>query len=189
MAAPVYIRPLLVFLVAVAIFGIAAVVLKNGSHDTPPPQSVGQQLPRNSDVELQKARFSEIQDGAVVWELATERVEYDKNLDMAYLTGITMEFQRRHSQGAVTVTADSGEYASSLKVVRLKGRVIVTTENGARFTSDSIVYTGATDQFTTSDPVTFRQQRLQLTAVGMDWGVKNQRARFLSAVEASIVLQ
>jgi LPS export ABC transporter protein LptC len=188
MVSTVYIRPLLALLVMVAIVGIAAVVLRHGSHGSAQVRSVTQQLPQNIDVALKKARFSEIQDGLVVWELVAERADYDKGGDMAYLSGIRMEFQHTGSHGAVTVTADSGEYSSTEKIVKLNGHVHVVTEDGASFNTSSIVYTGAAAQFSTSDPVNFRQQRLQLTAVGMDLGVKNQRARFYSTIDASIIM-
>ena len=188
MVSPVYIRPLLALLVVAAIIGIAAVVLRNGTHGSGPVPSADLQLPRNIDIALKNARFSEIQDGLVVWELVAERVDYDKGGDTAYLSDIRMEFQHNSSHGAVTVTADRGEYSSSAKTVRLNGHVHVVTEDGASFKTGSIVYTGATAQFTTADPVIFRQQRLQLTAIGMNLGVKNQRARFFSSVDASIIM-
>ena len=187
MVSPVYIRPLLALLVMAAIIGIVAVVLRSGPHGSAPVRPANQQLPHNIDFAMKKARFSEIQDGLVVWELVTERVNYDKGGDMAYLSDIRMEFQHTRSHGPVTVTADSGEYSSSTKTVRLNGHVHVVAEDRASFNTSSIVYTGASAQFSTADPVTFRQQRLQLTAVGMDLSVKDQRARFFSSIDATII--
>lgn len=186
MVSPVYIRPLLALLVMAAIIGIAAVVLRNGSHGSAPAPATNNPLPHNIDVALKKARFSEIKDGLVVWELVAERADYDKDGDTAFLSDIRMEFPHGRSHGAVTVTADNGEYASSAKTVWLNGHVHAVTEDEASFETGSIVYTGATDQFSTKDPVTFRQKRLQLNAVGMDFGVKNQKARFHSVVDALI---
>jgi LPS export ABC transporter protein LptC len=188
MVSSVYIRPLLALFVIVAIIGIATVVIRNGSHVPAPVPLANQQLPHNIDVALKMARFSEIQDGMLAWQLVAERVDYDKKGDTAYLSGIKMEFPRNRSQRAVTVTADSGEYESLTKTVRLNGHVHVVTDDGASFSTSSIVYTGVTAQFSTTQPVIFRQQRLQLTAVGMNLGVKNQRARFYSSVDASIVM-
>lgn len=188
MVSPVYIRPLLALLVVAAIIAIATVVLRNGLHDPAPVPSVNHQLPHNIDVALEKARFSEIKNGLVVWELVAERVNYDKGGDTAYLSTIRMNFPRHRSQASVTVTADSGEYSSTAKSVRLSGHVHVITDDDASFNTGSIVYSGAADQFSTVDPVTFRQQKLQLTAVGMELSVKNQRARFYSAVDASIIM-
>lgn len=187
MLSPVYIKPLLALLVVAAIIGIAAVVFRNDSRESVPARPVNQQLPHNIDVALKKARFSEIQDGLVVWDLVAERVDYDKSGDMAYLSDIRMEFRHTGSHGTVTVTADNGEYSSAAKNVRLNGHVHIETEDGASFKTNSIKYAGAASKFMTSDPVTFRQQRMQLTAIGMDMSVNDQHARFLSAINASIV--
>lgn len=188
MVSPVYIRPLLALLLIAAVVGIAVAVLRNAPQESAPVLTAEQQLPHNIDVALKKARFKEIQNGRVVWELLAEKVDYDKGGDIAYLSDIKMELQSTSSLGAITATADTGEYSSLKKNVRLKGHVHVVTEDGASFKTDSMVYTGATAQFSTSDPVTFRQEKLKLTAVGMDLGVKNQRARFHSLVNASIVM-
>lgn len=186
MRSSVYIRPLLALLAMAAIIGIAAVVFRNGSPESKPVQLVNQQLPQNIDIALKKARFSEIKDGVLAWELIAERADYDKTGDIAYLSVIRMEFQKSPSQGAITVTADSGEYYSAKKDIYLKGNVHVVTEEGASFDTHSLDYKGAIARFTTRDPVAFRQQRLRLTALGMDFGVKNQKAHFKSAVVATI---
>lgn len=187
MISPVYIRPLLALLVIAAIIGITSVVFRNGSNESAPVRPANQQLPHNIDVALKKAHFSEIKNGLVAWELVAERVDYDKGGDTAYLTDIRVEFKNNRSQGPVIVTADSGEYFSKAKNIHLRGHVHVVADDGASFDTSSIVYTGATDKLSTPDPVTFRQQKLQLTAVGMDLGVKNQHARFFSMVKASII--
>ncbi len=188
MVSSAYIRPLLALLVMAAIIGIAVVVFRNVPHGSPSARPAEQQLPHHIDIALKKARFSEIQEGQVAWELVAERVEYDKRGDTAYLAGIKMDFQKRSSQGTVTVTADKGEYLSRERNVRLSGHVLVVTEEGARFSTDSLLYTGTTGRFTTAGSVHFRQERLQLDAVGMTLNVKNQQAHFSSAIEASVTM-
>lgn len=187
MVSPVYIKPLLALLVMAAIVGIVAIVFRNGSHESVTARPTNQQLPHNIDVSLKKARFSEIRDGLVAWELVAERADYDKGGNIAYLSDIRMVFLHTRSQGAVTVTADRGEYSSTGKTVRLNGHVHVVTEEGASFKTGSIVYTGATAKFSTTDKVFFQQQRLQLNAVGMVLGVKDQRAHFISSVDATFI--
>ncbi|MDD2898487.1 MAG: LPS export ABC transporter periplasmic protein LptC [Desulfuromonadaceae bacterium] len=182
-----YIRPLLALLVITAITAIAVVIFRNDPQGAVPVLPVKQQLPRNIDVSLKKARFSEIQDGLVSWELVAERADYDKSGETAYLADIRMVFQSSGVHGAITVTADNGEYSAAVKTVRLKGNIRIVTEDRAHFETDSIVYTGTSARFSTADPVFFSQDRLQLHAVGMDLGVENQRAHFHSAVEASII--
>jgi LPS export ABC transporter protein LptC len=184
-----YIKPLLALVVIAVIVGIAAVVFRNGSSVSGPVKSVNQQLPRNIDVVLKKARFSEIKDGKVEWELVAERVDYDKSGNTAYLSDIRMMFPKTGSHEPMTVTADKGEYTSLDKTVHLNGHVNVVAEDGASFKTNSLLYTGASAHFSTTDPITFRQQRLQLTAVGMNLGVDDQQARFFSLVDAIIVMK
>lgn len=187
MALPVYIRPLLALLVMVAVIGVATFVFRNDPSGSEPVRSLNQQPPQNIDVALKKARFSEIENGLVVWELVAEKVDYDKDGETAYLSDIRMEFHRNRLHAAITVTADSGEYFSSTKTIKLKGHIHVLTEDGASFKTTSIVYTGANEKFATNAPVTFKQQRLQLTALGLDLSVKNQRANFRSLVDATLL--
>lgn len=188
MVSSVYIKPLLAILVMAAVIGITVVVFRNDRHGPTTDRSTNQQLPRNIDVSLKKARFSEIQNGLVAWELVAERADYDKEGNTAFLSNIRMEFRNTGSQGAVTASADRGEYSSTAKTVTLDGNVHISTEEGADFQTSSIVYNADMTQFSTTAPVTFRQQRLHLQAVGMDLGVRNQKARFYSSIDASVVL-
>lgn len=186
MVSPVFIRSVLAILVVAAFVGIAAVIFRSGSVDQVPEPKALQQLPKNIDIALKKARFSEIRDGSVVWELVAERVEYDQSGEVAHLGDIRMDFVRSRTAGALTVTAKQGEYFSSNRDVRLRGRVHVETEDGVSFDTESIDYNASKSQFKTADQITFRQQRLTLRAVGMEMDVKNQRARFFRQIDARV---
>ena len=179
-----YIRSALVATILIAIVGIVATIsLKDNSAPTKP---VSRQIPQNIDVSLQKAHFSEIRDGIVVWELIADRAEYDKSGEMAYLTGIRMEFAKSPSAGKIVVTAKTGEYSSKTRNVRLKGNVNVQTEAGAQFSTESIDYLAAGSQLVSSESVTFRHHRLELRARGMIMNVTQQVAHFKSMVDATV---
>ncbi len=186
MVSPVIIRSVLAVLVAAAFIGIASLVFRGGSNDRATEPKALQQLPKNIDIALKKARFSEIRDGSVVWELVAERVEYDKNGEVAHLGDIRMDFARSGTTGTLTVTASQGDYFSASRDVRLRGKVHVETENGVRFDTESIEYKASKSQFKTADQIMFRQQRLTLRAVGMEMDVKDQRARFFSRIDARV---
>lgn len=188
MVSPVYIKPLLAILVIAAIVAIVAVVLRNDSTGPVPAKPVNQQLPHNIDIALKRAVFSEIKNGLVLWELVADRVDYDKNGDTAYLTNIRMNFKKTVSRGAVTVTADNGVYSTMAKNIKMKGNVHIVNEEGADFKTASLDYNGVVSKFSTNDSVIFRQERLQLNAVGMDLSVDDQRAHFHSSINSSIVM-
>ncbi|MEI6704854.1 MAG: LPS export ABC transporter periplasmic protein LptC [Deltaproteobacteria bacterium] len=187
MVSPALIRPALVILVTTAIICIVIAISRNGSNHSTPVPSAFQELPQNIDIALKQARFSEIKEGSVAWELIAEKVEYDKSGEIAHLTGgIGMDFIRSKTRGAVKVTADSGEYLSNNKNITLRGKVHLRTEDGLSFDTDSIDYTAAISQFKTADAVTFRQERLTLRATGMEMDVKDQQVRFITLVDATV---
>jgi len=185
MVSPRNIRLILAILVMMAAIGIVAAIFQKDSKPAP-PEPVPQQLPRNIDVALRNARFSEMQDGNVVWILKAERAEYDKNGNTAYLSGIHMNFLKGKTTGAITLTASRGEYSTKSRNVKLRGKVHVTTESGASFDSESLDYHAARSRFTTSDTIRFRHQRMSLTARGMELDRNDQVARFNKAIEAVV---
>jgi LPS export ABC transporter protein LptC len=179
------IRIILALLVTMAIVGIVATISLKGSKQAP-LEPVHLQLPQNIDVALHNARFTEISAGSAVWELVAERAEYNKSGDVAYLSGIHMEFAKTRSAGAVTVTANNGEYSSKNNDVKLRGAVRVTTDSKASFESESLNYLAARSLFRTADQVVFHHQRMVLTAKGMELNVKDQKVRFLGSINATV---
>lgn len=180
------IRILLAILITTAIVGIVAAISLKGSRRAS-MEPVHLQLPHNIDVAMQNARFTEMRNGTTVWELVAERAEYDKSGDVAYLSNIRMHFAKTRTAGAITVTAAKGEYYSKTNNIKLRGTVHVTAEASASFDTESIDYLASKSQFSTSEPVTFHHQRLTLSAQGMELNVKNQKAIFHKAIDATVV--
>lgn len=166
--------------------GIVAAISLRGKTVSSPQKSDFRQIPPNIDVALNKAHLTEMRSGTIVWELVAEYVEYDKSGEMAYLNDIRMEFVKTPTAGKIVVTAATGEYSNKERNVRLKGGVQVQTENGALFLTESLEYVASSSQFMSSDLVTFRHERLELTAKGMDMNVKQQVAHFRKMVEATV---
>lgn len=185
MVSPRNIRLALAIIVVTATIGIVAAIHQKGSSPAPPEQ-VSPQLPLNIDVALRNARFSETQNGRMVWSLVADRAEYDKSGDMAYLDGIRMEFAGKEPAGKISVRAAKGSYSAKTRNVSLRGKVHITTGSGAVFDTESLDYLASGSFLTTADPVMFRQQRLALTARGMTLNVDEQVARFSKAVDATV---
>lgn len=185
MVSPRNIRLLLAILIITATIGIVAAIFQKGSKPAP-PEPVPRQLPRNIDVALHNARFTEMHDGSVVWVLVAERAEYDKSGEIAYLSGIHMDFMKKQSSGTITLTAAKGEYSSKSRNVKLRGKVHVVTGSGASFHSESLDYQASRSRFITADPITFRHQRITLTARGMELDRNDQVAHFRNAVDAVV---
>lgn len=185
MVSPRNIRLLLALLVTATCIGIvAAIALK--SFRKAPPDPVSRQLPQNIDVVLHDARFSEMRDGVTVWELVAAAAEYDKSGDVAYLTGVHMEYVTSRAHGTIIVTSTKGEYSNKTKNMRLRGKVHVVTESGMVFDTESLDYLAAPSQFRTSDRVDFHHERLSLSATGMELNVNDEKARFIKMIDAVV---
>jgi len=185
MVSPRNIRFALALLVTAAIVGIVVAISLKGFRTTP-PEPVSQQLPKNIDVALQNARFTEMRDGTTVWELVAERAEYDKTGDVVYLSDIHMVYARSRTNGSITLTAAKGEYSSASKNIRLRGKVHVVTETGMVFDTESLDYLAESSLFRTADRVDFHHERLSLAATGMELDAKAETSRFLKSIDAVV---
>lgn len=185
MVSPRNIRFALGLLVTAAIIGIVAAISLKGFHINS-PEPVSQQLPQNIDVALHNARFTEMREGATVWELVAERVEYDKTGEVAYLTDIHMVYAKSRTNGSITLTASKGEYSNTSKNIRLRGKVHVVTESGMVFDTDSLDYLAESSLFRTDDRVNFNHERLSLSARGMEFDAKTETSRFFKSVDAIV---
>jgi LPS export ABC transporter protein LptC len=185
MVSPRNIRLTLALLVAMVIIGIVAAISFKGSR-TALPEPVSQQIPQNIDVALHNARFTDMRDGVIVWELVADRAEYDKTGDIAYLTDVHMVFAKTHSNGTITVTSSKGEYSNASRNVRLRGKVHVVTESGMVFDTESLDYQAGPSLFRTVERVDFRHERLSLAAIGMELYVKTETSHFFKSIEAVV---
>ncbi|MBL0225552.1 MAG: LPS export ABC transporter periplasmic protein LptC [Geobacteraceae bacterium] len=185
MVSPRNIRFALALLVTAAIVGIVAAISLNGFRPTPAAH-VSQQLPQNIDVALNKARFTEMREGTSVWELVAERAEYDKTGDVAYLSDIRMVYAKSRTNGAITLTAATGEYANTSRNIHLRGRVHVVTETGMVFDTESLDYLAASSLFRTVEHVDFHHERLSLSATGMELDAKTEKSRFFNSIDAVV---
>lgn len=185
MVSPRNIRFALALLVTAAIVAIVAAVSLKGFR-TSVPGPVSQQLPQNIDVALHKARFTEMREGSLVWELVAERAEYDKTGDVAYLSDIRMVYGTSRREGSVILTAAKGDYSNSGKYIHLRGKVHVLTESGITFDTESLDYLAESSLFRTAERVDFHHERLSLSATGMEFDARTETSRFFTAVDAVV---
>ena len=182
---PKNIRPILVGLVLAALAGIVMAVSLKGSRTVSLDEQV-RPLPAKTDVSLLGARFHELREGLPQWDLEAARADYDKDGRQAQLQQVRIIFEKSPTGSRITVAADAGEYDEQAGTLRLNGNVHGETADGARFTTDAIEYRSATSLLHTDRPVSFSQQRLALSARGMDMDVRDQKARFPKMVEAVV---
>ena len=174
------------FFIISAAIGIATVIFQKGTKPTP-PEPVSRQLPVNVDLALSKARLSEVHGNITVWTIVADRADYDKSGEAVYLTGVRMDFPQNKEEGSIVVTSRKGTYYTKNKNIALRGNVHMITESGIVFDTQTLDYESSASRFRTADDVTFRQQRMTLTARGMDLYTNTDTAQFSSPVQAVVV--
>lgn len=180
------IRRTLALVVVVAIIGIVVAVSVQLRGRSTAPLTLSRPVAAHIDVALHKARFSGMRDGSPVWGLDADRAEYDKDGNTVSVTGIRLDVEETRDAGPVTLTAENGVYSEQTRNILLKGKVRVQAGNGAVFDAESVEYQAGRSLVRTSDAVSFRQQRLALTARGMEYDVREERCRFTGGVDAVV---
>lgn len=151
----------------------------------PAPASVGQPSSPEIDMALNKLHFSEMRGNEQLWELVAERAEYDKDSGRARLAGVRADIHGGRA-GGMLITAETGSYDEAARLVQLRTRVHAVSKRGMVFDTDQLDYLTAPGRLQTAQPVTVRDGRLTLQAVGMEMSLHDEKVRFSGPVEAVI---
>lgn len=84
--------------------------------------------------------ISEEKDGVKIWDLTADHIEVDIDSKNAEMTGITGHFYQADGRSA-EVTAEHGSYNNETKDIQIDGDVTITTSDGAKLTSDQLLWT------------------------------------------------
>ncbi|MGB4599201.1 MAG: LPS export ABC transporter periplasmic protein LptC [Trichlorobacter sp.] len=150
-----------------------------------PPGPVSKTTSPDIDMAMTGLRFSEMRDDLKLWDLVSERADYDKEPGTVRLTGVHLEtFEGK--AGGVVITSKAGNYHEVRRLVQMYGSVHAVTRRGMVFDSDSLEYFPATGMLQTDREVTVVDGRLRLKARGMEASLKDEKVRFLKQVDAVI---
>lgn len=144
-------------------------------------------LPANVDVSMEGARLTEEKDGKRLWELATTAAQYDKKRDVTVLQGITTVIFSERAPKRTTITAASGEYDHSRKIMNLRGNVKAISDAPVMtFATDSIQYDTEKKLLTSKNDVAFKDQRISVKGRGLEYSPETGFLRIMTKVQATI---
>ena len=91
------------------------------------------------------------------------------------------------SDGKVFVmSADKGQMLTKEKNIEINGNVVITSDNGDRFSTDHLSYNDAEKKFYTDAPVTMENKRMKLTGKGLTLFMNKGELNIPSMVKAKI---
>jgi LPS export ABC transporter protein LptC len=179
------IRQLLAVIIVVASISLAAAILLKVSRGRGPAETLPR-LAKNVDVSLQKIHYTETKQGVKQWDLVADKVEYDKDREIARLSGIRLVLAGNRQTGDITLTADQGEFSNKTKDVHLVGNVVARSASGMEFTTSQADYRAASSMIESSARVKFTDGKLTLEGVGMELKTVTKDVRILRDVTADI---
>ncbi|GBE05216.1 MAG TPA: LPS export ABC transporter periplasmic protein LptC [Nitrospirae bacterium] len=115
------------------------------------------------------------------WELAAEKATFPAGNKEIVLNELTMKIYDRRE---VTITGGSGLYEIENKRLTINKPLEIDVE-GARLTTDSLVWDGEKGIITTGDDVRFKGEKFNIEGTGLKVNVKEQQIRIFKNVKGT----
>ena len=148
------------------------------SPDEPPPQ------PQGADYRIKDVHINETLKGDLRWQLDAEQAEVfnEEKKTRMRLVKITV-FQ---TDRVWVVTGDEGEMQNETRDVRVRGNVVVTSDDGLRFTSEDLHWNAEAKRLWTEGPVTLLRGQTTITGRGFLTEMETERAVIQTRVRVLI---
>ncbi len=137
---------------------------------TDEPVQALQNIVMQADVTLHELNYTETEDGVARWNLVADSAAHDVSKELTMIENIRLKLFDQDEAGDVDLTAKTGTIDSTMNKVHANGDVVITTQNGYRFTSNSVNFVGKSSQdgqITTDDAVKITSDNFVITGVGL----------------------
>jgi LPS export ABC transporter protein LptC len=135
------------------------------------------------DILVEGVRFSEWEEGRLIWKMGAERTRYHHEEKSARLEEVEVTFFP-DAGGRMLLWANLVDYDIRTKGLRATDSVRGKSDQGYDFYTESLVYDGQRREVTTDDKVTLEKDRLTIQGTGMQGSLKDHKFRLLSDVRA-----
>lgn len=124
----------------------------------------------DADVTLHEFHYTETENGVVRWTLTSDSAAHDFSAQATVMQNVRLQLFNQEEAGDVVLTAKTGMADLVTREVRVRGDVVITTQNGYRFVSESVVFQGDSSQggvIITDDVVHISSNQLEITGTEM----------------------
>jgi len=170
-----------VLLVSIA---IAATIAFRQMQLSPPEPSLRSSSP-DVDMTMVTASFSEMRGDAKLWDLTAEQADYDKDTGEIFLQQLLTNIYDDKA-GKLQITARNGFYDEKKRLISMTGDVQVVTEKGMTLTTEQLDYLPDQDLIKTDKPVHLKDNRLTITAIGMELFPGTEQVKFHHQINSVI---
>ncbi|MBW2650415.1 MAG: LPS export ABC transporter periplasmic protein LptC [Deltaproteobacteria bacterium] len=137
------------------------------------------------DLQIKDFHYTEVGDPDLTWEINADTARYIKKDDVTLFEKI--EAKLIFSSGKMyTITGKNGSLHTDTKDMDIYGNVVVVSDKGDRFETDSLNYTHGDGRIHTKDTVKMTRPGVDVKGVGMNISLRDKKITLLSDVSAII---
>jgi len=157
-----------VIIVSVAIIALAVLiavvaVIRNSASK---PKNLLKTFQESVDLQIKGFVYTEVGEGNAKWEVKAETATYDKKQKLAVFDKVQIKLTTSDGK-TFLMSADKGQMTTKEKNIEINGNVVITSDNGEKFSTDYLKYNDAQKKFYTDAPVTMESKRMKITGKGL----------------------
>lgn len=137
----------------------------------PKPADMIEGMTVDADVALREFSYTESESGVVKWTLNADSADHDFSDDSTTMDNVRLDVFNQGEAGDVHLTAKTGRANLTTRDVTVRGTVVITTQNGYTFESESVTFHGQASEdgvVVSDDPVRITSQQLEITGRGLE---------------------
>jgi LPS export ABC transporter protein LptC len=137
-----------------------------------------------ADLTLEDIHYVETKGKKKEWELKAKSGQHFREADYTTLEDLAVTFYGEEGR-IITLKGNKGSMKEK-KEIKVWGDVVITSSDGYRVTTNSLLYEKERQQITTEDPVTLDGKGVQVKGVGLVVDLKTKKISILRKVQTVI---
>jgi LPS export ABC transporter protein LptC len=173
---------LIVLAVGLAVLLILAGIRYTVSEKTPRKTSL-KIMDDQVDLQVMKVHYTEATEEGVKWEVNADSAQYRRKENLAVFKNPRIKLMMPNGRTFV-LSGTEGSLNQDSKDMELSGNVLLVSNSGDSFKTDSLKFSGREKRCYTSSSVSLKNSRIQVDARGMSISLKEEHLTLLSEVKA-----
>jgi LPS export ABC transporter protein LptC len=149
------------------------------------PETILKIMPDRVDLDVRQILYREVGNDNSKWEVKAEKASYVKKENQAFFDKVEIKLYLPDGR-TFLMTGDKGQLNTATKDIEITGNVVIVSEGGERFETDSLQYSFAEKRMHTGAAVIMQAPRLQIRGVGMSLSLEKKSFTLSSKVRARI---
>jgi LPS export ABC transporter protein LptC len=137
-----------------------------------------------ADLTLEDIHYVETKGKKKEWEIRAKSGQHFREADYTTLEDLAVTFYGEEGR-VITLKGNKGSMKER-KEIKVWGDVVITSSDGYRVTTNSLLYDGAKQQITTEDPVMLEGKGVEVRGVGLVVDLKTKKISILRKVKTVI---